>query len=50
MKEGSPVEFLQYLEKIYVNWQYTFSCKEFYGLFDGEPCQLISAGKKSYKQ
>ena len=49
-QSATPVEFLQYLEKIQINWQYTFSCIEIYGLCDGEPCQLISAGQKSYKQ
>ena len=38
---NSPLEFLQYLENIYINWQYTFSSRETYGLFDCEPCQSV---------
>ena len=43
---NSPLEFLQYLENIYINWQYTFSSRETYGLFDCEPCQSVFTVQK----
>ena len=39
------MEKMTNLEKLWINWQFTFSWTEFYELFDDKPCQSLSAAK-----